>query len=200
MSSFITPWLPCIHRWVTRLDSSSRYRRALNLATAEESCCRATHHRMQRSGLSRERRDPRLSAMGLRRLVHNTLLKATTFALKKDILRRKQIQRVWIHNSDVLDRRRGCSKIGDWTAFLRSGWLLCRLALRSDRIRLHAFWGHIVINGSVGVTLMTITKWYLICWSRLTEFIYASLELKFLSAMNLGVRKNFSVASSYNFN
>src|SRR5438045_9405974 len=83
--------------------------------------------------------------------------------------RRKQIQRVRIHNSGVLNRRRGCSKIKDWTAFFESAWLLCRRTLRSDRFCLHAFRGHIAIKGSIGATLMTITRWHLTYRSRLTE-------------------------------
>src|SRR5204863_3781939 len=82
---------------------------------------------------------------------------------------RKQIQRVRIHNSSVLDRRRVCNKIRDWAAFLWSSWLLCWLTPRSDGLCLDAFRGPIAIKRSLGATLMTIARWHVAFQSRLIE-------------------------------
>jgi len=57
------PWHLRIHRRVNSLSQQFHHRRAHSLATAELPCHQATRHRMQRSGLSRVRRDSWLHPM-----------------------------------------------------------------------------------------------------------------------------------------
>ena len=78
---------------------------------------------------------------------------------------------VWIHNPDVLNRRRNCSKIKDWVIFIESDWLICRLMLRSDMFHLDMFWGFIIIKvqGECWSDVYKIMRWYLVCRSHLIE-------------------------------